>query len=81
MPRLYASRTIRYPNTRATLRTLMPAIKRTSEKGRVAMKPQRSSRTGETLSAVDARRVRHAMAQVKASKTRLWSQAKRDLGL
>jgi hypothetical protein len=61
--------------------SLMPAIKRTSEKGRVAMNPQRSLRTSETLSVADARKVRHAVQQVKAGKTRPWPQAKHDLGL
>ena len=53
----------------------------TAENGRVAMKPTRPVDTDDTLTATDAKRVRHAMQQLTSGKNRPWSKVKRDLGL
>jgi hypothetical protein len=53
----------------------------TAKKGLVEMKPGRTLRTCEMLSAADKRKERHAMQQVKAGRTRPWMQGKHDLGL
>jgi AbrB family looped-hinge helix DNA binding protein len=50
----------------------------TAENGRVAMKPVDA---GDTLTAADAKKVRHAMEQLTAGKTRPWPRVKHDLGL
>jgi hypothetical protein len=53
----------------------------TAENGRVAMKPRKPVDSGDTLTAADAKKVRHAMKQVEAGKTRPWPRVKHDLGL
>jgi|ERR1035438_7761832 AbrB family looped-hinge helix DNA binding protein len=53
----------------------------TAEDGRLAMKPKKPVDSGDTLTAADAKKVRHAMKQVGAGKTRPWSKVKHDLGL
>ena len=53
----------------------------TAENGRVAMKPTKPVDTDDTLTAGDARKVRHAMKQMTSGKTRPWSKVKHDLGL
>ncbi len=53
----------------------------TAENGRVAMKPTKPVDAGDTLTVADAKKVRHAMKQVEAGKTRPWPRVKHDLGL
>jgi AbrB family looped-hinge helix DNA binding protein len=53
----------------------------TVEQGRVAMKRKRLIDADDTLTAAEARKVRHAEKQVKAGKTKPWSQVKDELGL
>jgi AbrB family looped-hinge helix DNA binding protein len=53
----------------------------TAENSRVAMKPRKPADAGDTLTAADAKKVRHAMEQLAAGKTRPWSKVKHDLGL
>lgn len=53
----------------------------TVENGRVAMKPRKSAHGGDTLTAADAKKLRHAIQQVKAGKTKPWPQVKHGLGL
>lgn len=53
----------------------------TVDNGRVAMKPKKPTDSGDTLTAADAKKVRHAIQQLKAGKTRPWPQVKHGLGL
>jgi AbrB family looped-hinge helix DNA binding protein len=53
----------------------------TAENGGIAMKLQTPAYAGDTLTAADAKKVRHAMAQLTAGKTRPWAKVKHDLGL
>lgn len=53
----------------------------TAENGRVAMKPRKVSPADDDLTGADSKKLRHAMKQLKAGKTRPWSQVKNDLGL
>jgi AbrB family looped-hinge helix DNA binding protein len=53
----------------------------TAESGRVSMKPKKLVDADDTLSASEAKKVRHALQQVREGKTRPWSQVKHDLGL
>ena len=53
----------------------------TAENGRVAMKPKKPVDRGDALTAADAKKVRHAMQQITAGKTRPWAKVKHDLGL
>jgi hypothetical protein len=46
----------------------------TAENGRLAMKPKKPVDTGDTLTPADAKKVRHAIQQVAAGKTRPWSK-------
>jgi AbrB family looped-hinge helix DNA binding protein len=50
----------------------------TVENGRVDMKPRYA---GDNLTAAEAKKVRHAVQQIKAGKTKPWSQVKHGLGL
>jgi AbrB family looped-hinge helix DNA binding protein len=53
----------------------------TAENGRVAMKPTQLVDAGDTLTVADAKKVRHAMQQLMAGKTKPWPKVKHDLGL
>lgn len=53
----------------------------TVEHGRVAMTRKRLVDADDTLTAAEARKVRHAENQIKAGKTKPWSQVKDELGL
>jgi hypothetical protein len=53
----------------------------TVENCRVAMQPRKPLDADDNLTAAEAKKVRYAMQQIKAGKTKPWSQVKRDLGL
>jgi AbrB family looped-hinge helix DNA binding protein len=53
----------------------------TVENGHVAMKPRKSLDARYDLTAADAKKLRHAMQQIKAGKTKPWSQVKHGLDL
>ena len=53
----------------------------TAENGHLAMKPTKPVDAGDTLTVADAKKVRHAMQQLKAGKTEPWPGVKHDLGL
>jgi AbrB family looped-hinge helix DNA binding protein len=53
----------------------------TAESGRVSMKPKKLVDADDTLSASEAKKVRHGIKQVREGKTRPWSQLKDDLGV
>ena len=54
----------------------------TAEDGRVAMKRKALADENDTLlTSAEAAKVRHAEKQVKAGKTRPWSEIKHELGL
>jgi AbrB family looped-hinge helix DNA binding protein len=53
----------------------------TAENGRVAMKPKKVVPAGLYVDGRDAKKVRHAIQQLKAGKTRPWPKVKHDLGL
>jgi hypothetical protein len=53
----------------------------TTENGCVAMKPKKLVDADDTLTASEARKVRHALKQLKAGKTRQWPQIKHELDL
>ena len=53
----------------------------TVENGRVTMKPKKLIDGGEAMTPTDAKKVRHAMQQLKAGKTTPWPQVKHGLGL
>jgi len=53
----------------------------TVENGRVAMRPKKPVDVGGMLTAADAKKVRHAMKQIKEGKTRPWPEVKHGLGL
>jgi AbrB family looped-hinge helix DNA binding protein len=49
--------------------------------GRLSVKPRRHTVRDDVLSASEAKKVRHAMKQIAAGKTRPWNQVKGELGL
>jgi uncharacterized membrane protein YgcG len=53
----------------------------TAESGRVSVKPKRLVDADDTLTAAEAKKLRHALKQLKEGKTRPWSQVKYDLGV
>ena len=53
----------------------------TAENGRVAMKRKRLVDADDTLTPAEAAKVLHAEKQLKAGKTRPWSEVKDELGL
>jgi hypothetical protein len=53
----------------------------TAENGRVAIKPKKLVDAGDTLTAADAKKIRHALQQLKPGKTKPWSHVKHGLGL
>ena len=53
----------------------------TAENGRVAMKRKKLVDADDTLTAAEAAKVRHAEKQLKAGKSRPWSEVKHELGL
>jgi AbrB family looped-hinge helix DNA binding protein len=53
----------------------------TAEGGRVWMKPKKLVDADDTLTPAEAKKVRHALKQVKERKTRPWHQVKHDLGV
>ena len=52
----------------------------TAENGRVDMTLKKHVDAGDMLTPVEAKKVRHAMQQLTAGKTRPWSKVKHDLG-
>jgi AbrB family looped-hinge helix DNA binding protein len=52
-----------------------------TERGRVSMKPKRLVDWDETLTAGEAKMVRHGLKQAKERKTQPWSRIKDELGL
>jgi bifunctional DNA-binding transcriptional regulator/antitoxin component of YhaV-PrlF toxin-antitoxin module len=53
----------------------------TAENGCVTMKPKKLVDAGDTLTAADAKKLRQALRQLKAGKTKTWSQVKHGLRL
>lgn len=53
----------------------------TAKGGEVSMKPQKRVDPDDTLTAEEAKKVRHALKQMKAGKGEPWSQVKHELGL
>jgi AbrB family looped-hinge helix DNA binding protein len=53
----------------------------TAEAGRVFMKPKKLVDADDMLTAAEAKKVRHALKQVKERKTKPWTEVKHDLGL
>jgi len=53
----------------------------TVENGRVAMRPKKLVDAGGMLTVEDAKKVRHAIKQIKGGKTRPWPEVKHGLGL
>ncbi|MGA2593463.1 MAG: AbrB/MazE/SpoVT family DNA-binding domain-containing protein [Bryobacteraceae bacterium] len=53
----------------------------TAENGRVAMTPRKHVDADDMLTIGEAKKVRHALKQLKAGKTQPWPQIKRELDL
>jgi AbrB family looped-hinge helix DNA binding protein len=53
----------------------------TAEAGRVFMKPKKLAHTDDVLTPAEAKKVRHALKQVKERKTKPWTNVKHELGL
>ncbi|MBI3473312.1 MAG: AbrB/MazE/SpoVT family DNA-binding domain-containing protein [Candidatus Solibacter usitatus] len=53
----------------------------TAEGGRVSMKPKKLVDADDALTPDEAKKVRHALRQIREGKTRPWSQIKHELGL
>ena len=53
----------------------------TKQNNGVLIKPKRVVDPGDVLTPAEAKKVRHALKQVKAGKTRPWPQIKDKLGL
>jgi hypothetical protein len=53
----------------------------TAENGCVAMTPKKHVDADDMLAVAKARKVRHALKQLKAGKTRPWPQVKHELDL
>jgi AbrB family looped-hinge helix DNA binding protein len=56
-------------------------VELTAAAGRLSLKPKRHTVSDDVLSASEAKKVRHAMKQIAAGKTRPWNQVKGELGL
>ena len=53
----------------------------TAEAGRVFLKPKKLVHSDDVLTPAEAKKVRHALKQVKERKTRPWTDVKHELGL
>ncbi|MGA2327220.1 MAG: AbrB/MazE/SpoVT family DNA-binding domain-containing protein [Bryobacteraceae bacterium] len=53
----------------------------TVESGHVSMKPKRLVDADDALTPAEAKKVRHALKQVRERKTRPWNQVKHELGV
>jgi AbrB family looped-hinge helix DNA binding protein len=53
----------------------------TAEAGRVFMKPKKLAQADDVLTPAEAKKVRHALKQVKERKTKPWTNVKHELGL
>ena len=53
----------------------------TADSGRVSMKPKKLVDADDTLTPAEAKKLRHALKQVRERKTRPWNQVKHDLGV
>jgi hypothetical protein len=53
----------------------------TAQDGRVSMKPRKLADVEDTLTPVEAKKVRRGLRQAKEGKNLPWSHVKHDLGL
>ena len=53
----------------------------TAERGRVSMKPKRLVDWDDTLTAAEAKMIRHGLKQAQERKTRPWSRIKHEMDL
>ena len=53
----------------------------TAQGGRVSMKPKKTAAAEDAVTPAEAKKLRLGLKQLKAGKTRPWSQVKNELGL